>query len=163
VNALTTIFYGQGLEDERLSKGSKVKPTNSLYYGDNLEVMRKYLRDESVDLCYMDPPFNSNRSYNQIYSKPGESQDAAQAQAFIDTWEWDTRAMAGFKEILEDAHGRFPKQLIDLIRGLHRVLGEQSLLAYLVGMSLRLVEVNRVLKTTGSFYLHCDLETKQRT
>src|SRR3954467_12590615 len=88
-------------------KGVKAKPSNSLYYGDNLDVMRKYLRDESVDLCYMDPPFNSKRSYNQIYSRPGESQDAAQAQAFIDTWEWDTRAMAGFKEILENAHGRF--------------------------------------------------------
>jgi DNA modification methylase len=136
-------------------KGAKAKPSNSLYYGDNLEVMRKYLRDESVDLCYMDPPFNSNRSYNQIYSKPGEH-NAAQAQAFIDTWEWDTRAMAGFREILENAHARFSKQLVDLIRGLHRVLGEQSLFAYLVGMSLRLVEVHRVLKDTGSFYLHCD-------
>jgi site-specific DNA-methyltransferase (adenine-specific) len=137
-------------------KGAKAKPPNSLYYGDNLEIMRKYLRDESVDLCYMDPPFNSNRSYNQIYSKPGESQDAAQAQAFIDTWEWDTRAMAGFKEILENAHARFSKQLVDLVRGLHRVLGEHSLFAYLVGMSLRLVEIHRILKTTGSFYLHCD-------
>ncbi len=152
-----TIFsMGKDSKPNASTRGVKVKPSNSLYYGDNLEVMRKYLRDESVDLCYMDPPFNSNRSYNQIYSKPGGSHDAAQAQAFIDTWEWDTRAMAGFKEILENAHGRFSKQLVDLSRGLHRVLGEDSLFAYLVGMSLRLVEIHRVLKVTGSFYLHCD-------
>lgn len=116
MSALTTIFS--------MGKDSKPKPSNALYYGDNLEVMRKYLRDESVDLCYMDPPFNSDRSYNQIYSKPGENQDAAQAQAFIDWWEWDTRAMVGFKEILENAHARFSKQLVDLIRGLHRATSE---------------------------------------
>lgn len=58
---------------------------NRLYYGDNLEVLRKYIKDESVDLCYIDPPFNSKRNYNQIYNNIGK-EDVAQAQAFVDTW-----------------------------------------------------------------------------
>lgn len=128
---------------------------NYLYYGDNLEDLRKYIRDESVDLCYIDPPFNSKRNYNQIYNNIGK-EDRAQAQAFIDTWIWDDRANTGYSEIIDNAHGRFQAQLVELIKGLHAVLREGSLLAYLVSMSLRLTEIHRVLKTTGSFYLHCD-------
>jgi DNA modification methylase len=140
----------------RASDGAgRTSSHNLLYYGDNLEVLRKYGRDESVDLCYMDPPFNSKRNYNQIYNNVG-SDDLAQAQAFVDTWKWDQLARAGYTEILANAHGRFPAQMVALIRGLHRVLGEGSLFAYLVGMSLRLVEIHRCLKRTGSFYLHCD-------
>lgn len=134
------------------SKGGKA--SNCLYYGDNLEVMRKRVRDDSVDLCYMDPPFNSKRNYNQIYNNIGE--DRAQAQAFIDTWKWDDHARAGHREILGNPNGRFPNQMVALIRGLHGVLGEGSLFAYLVGMSLRIVEIHRCLKPTGSFYMHCD-------
>jgi site-specific DNA-methyltransferase (adenine-specific) len=128
---------------------------NALYYGDNLDVMRKYIEDDSVDLCYMDPPFNSKRNHNQIYNNIGED-DPALAQAFVDTWTWNDHARGGFKEILENAHARFPNQLVELIRGLHRVLREGSLLAYLVAMSLRISEIFRVLKPTGSFYMHCD-------
>ena len=123
---------------------------NLLYYGDNLEILRKKIRDEVVDLCYIDPPFNSKRNYNQIYNNIGD-EDRAQTQAFIDTWRWDDHAISGFSEILSNAEGRFQPQLVDLIKGMHSVLHEGSLLAYLVSMSLRITEIFRVLKKTGSF------------
>ena len=128
---------------------------NQLYYGDNLEVLRKYIRDESVDLCYIDPPFNSKRNYNQIYNNVGK-EDVAQAQAFVDTWVWDDLAIKGFSEITENYHGSLSVQTINLIIGLDKVLGKGSLLAYLVNITLRVVEIHRVLKKTGSFYFHCD-------
>jgi site-specific DNA-methyltransferase (adenine-specific) len=128
---------------------------NQLFYGDNLEVLRKHIKDESVDLCYIDPPFNSKRNYNQIYNNVGK-EDRAQAQAFIDTWTWDDFANQGLAEILENYQGKFTSQSIDLIAGLTKVLGKGSLLAYLISMTLRVVEIYRVLKPTGSFYLHCD-------
>ena len=128
---------------------------NQLFYGDNLEVLRKHIRDETVDLCYIDPPFNSKRNYNQIYNNVGK-EDQAQAQAFIDTWTWDDYANQGLKEIQENYQGRFTAQSIDLISGLTKVLGKGSLLAYLISMTLRIVEIHRVLKPTDSFYLHCD-------
>ncbi|WP_281438447.1 DNA methyltransferase [Synechococcus sp. C9] len=128
---------------------------NQLFYGDNLEVLRRHIRDETVDLCYIDPPFNSKRNYNQIYLNQGK-EDQAQAQAFIDTWTWDDHANQGLGEIQENTQGRFTAQLIALISGLVNVLGRGSLLAYLISMSLRIVEIHRVLKPTGSFYLHCD-------
>jgi DNA modification methylase len=130
---------------------------NKLFYGDNLDILRdqKKIKEESVDLCYIDPPFNSKRNYNQIYNNVG-GEDRAQAQAFTDTWTWDDLANVGYPEILANDKGRFQKQLVELIKGLHGVLGEGSLLAYLVSMSLRITEIHRVLKRTGSFYLHCD-------
>src|SRR5215216_5534228 len=91
--------------------------TNTLFYGDNLEVLRKYIRDETVDLCYIDRPFHSKRTYNQIYNNIG-GEDRAQAQAFIDTWIWDEQASNGFDEILANEQGRFTAQTVDLIKGL---------------------------------------------
>ena len=128
---------------------------NKLFYGDNLDVLRGKIKDESVDLCYIDPPFNSKRNYNQIYNNIG-SEDRAQSQAFVDTWIWDDRAVEGFAQIIGNEGNRFTSQTIELIKGLHKVLKEGSLLAYLVHMALRIVEIRRVLKRTGSFYLHCD-------
>jgi DNA modification methylase len=128
---------------------------NKLFYGDNLEVLRRYIKDESVDLCYIDPPFNSKRNYNQIYNNIGQ-EDKAQAQAFIDTWTWDDHANQGLLEIQENYLGHFTSQTIDLINGLTPVLKKSPLLAYLVGMTLRIAEIHRILKPTGSFYLHCD-------
>ncbi len=128
---------------------------NQLFYGDNLEVLRRHIKDESVDLCYIDPPFNSKRNYNQIYNNIGK-EDRAQAQAFIDTWTWDDLANLGLVEIKENYHGKFTQKTVDLICGLEPVLGKGSLFAYLVNMTLRIVEIHRVLKSTGSFYLHCD-------
>jgi site-specific DNA-methyltransferase (adenine-specific) len=132
-----------------------VNALNRLFYGDNLDVLRNQIKDETVDLCYVDPPFNSKRNYNQIYNNVG-SEDRAQAHAFTDTWTWDDRAIAGYTEILGNAEGRFQPQLVDLIKGLHPVLKQGSLLAYLISMSLRVTEIQRVLKPSGTFYLHCD-------
>jgi len=129
--------------------------TNQLFYGDNLDVLRKHIRDETVDLCYIDPPFNSERNYNQIYNNVGK-EDQAQAQAFIDTWTWDDYANQGLNEIQENYLGRFTAQSIALISGLTQVLGKGSLFAYLISMTLRIAEIHRILKPTGSFYLHCD-------
>jgi len=128
---------------------------NKIYYGDNLEVLRSYLADESVDLCYIDPPFNSKRNYNQIYNNVGK-EDKAQAQAFIDTWTWDEYAQNGLFEIQSNYNRVFTAQSIDLITGLEKVLKKGSLFAYLVSMTLRIAEIHRILKPTGSFYLHCD-------
>lgn len=128
---------------------------NQLFYGDNLDVLRRKVRDDTVDLCYIDPPFNSKRNYNQIYNNIGK-EDRAQAQAFIDTWTWDSRAIEGFTEILANDHGKFAVQTVDLLRGLQPVLKKGSLLAYLVSMTLRITEIHRVLRRTGSFFLHCD-------
>ncbi len=128
---------------------------NCLYYGDNLEILRKYIKNESVDLCYIDPPFNSKRNYNQIYNNIGK-EDTAQAQAFIDTWEWNSLAEEGFAQIIDNHLGKFTSQTINLIVGLSNVLDKGSLLAYLISLTLRIVEIHRVLKSTGSFYLHCD-------
>jgi len=126
-----------------------------LFYGDNLEVLRKYIKDDSIDLCYIDPPFNSKRNYNQIYNNIG-SDDKAQAQAFIDTWTWNDEAVKGFEQITTNYNGVFTKQSIELIIGMEKVLGKGDLLAYLISMTLRIAELFRVLKPTGSFYLHCD-------
>ena len=128
---------------------------NKLYYGDNLEVLRKDIKDDTIDLCYIDPPYNSKRNYNQIYNNIG-GEDKAQAQAFIDTWVWDDYAIEGYNQILANHLGRFPMQTIHLINGLEKVLGKSSLFAYLIHMTLRIAEIFRVLKPTGSFYLHCD-------
>lgn len=128
---------------------------NALYYGDNLEVLRRHVKDETVDLCYLDPPFNSKRQYFQIYNNIG-TEDRARAQAFTDTWIWDDMAIAGFDEILDNANGRFSVRSVDLATGLHKVLGRGSLLAYLVSLTLRVTELHRTLKETGSLYLHCD-------
>ena len=129
---------------------------NMLFYGDNLEILRNRIAENSVDLCYIDPPFNSNRSYFQIYSGIQGKVDKAQAQAFTDTWKWDDVAIEGFEEITTNAGGRFTRKSIELIKGLELILGQHDLLAYLVHMTLRVTEIFRVLKPTGSFYLHCD-------
>ena len=136
--------------------------TNKLFYGDNLDVLRRKIESGSVDLCYIDPPFNSKRNYFQIYNNQG-SEDRAQAQAFVDTWTWEDDAIKGLDYILDierlhprAGETRWTEQTVELIRGLEKVLGRGSLLAYLVHMTLRIVEIHRVLKPTGSFYLHCD-------
>jgi len=128
---------------------------NKLFYGDNLDNLRRFIRDETVDLCYIDPPFNSQRNYNQIYNNVG-TEDRAQAQAFVDTWTWDDHANRCFDEILRNENGVQTQQSIALISGLEKVLGKGSLFAYLVSMTVRIAEIRRVLKQTGSFYIHCD-------
>ena len=136
---------------------------NRLFYGDNLDVLRKHIRDATVDLCYIDPPFNSKRNYFQIYTNQG-GEDRAQAQAFVDTWAWGPEADTGLGWITDvdrlnggrAGEARLTEQTVNLIKGLDLVLGRGSLFAYLVHMTQRIVEIHRVLKPTGSFYLHCD-------
>ena len=142
-----------------VSKNKPAQFDNRLYYGDNLDVLRNKIHDETVDLCYIDPPFNSKRNYFQIYNNIGGEADRAQAQAFMDTWEWGDEAEDGLSYITNVANlnnGRFTPQTVALIQGLINVLGKGDLMAYLVHMTQRIVEIHRVLKPTGSFYLHCD-------
>ncbi|MBW4679668.1 MAG: site-specific DNA-methyltransferase [Microcoleus vaginatus WJT46-NPBG5] len=127
--------------------------TNRLFYGDNLEMLRQFIPDNSVDLCYIDPPFNSNRSYYQLYNNQGNQ---LRTQAFTDVWIWDDFATAGLSQILDNYQNKFTAQTIDLMAGLSKVLGKGSLLAYLVSITLRVAEIHRILKPNGSFYLHCD-------
>ena len=134
---------------------------NYLLYGDNLDILRSHkIPNESVDLCYIDPPFNSKRNYFQIYNNIGtDGGDKAQAQAFMDTWEWGEEAEHGLAYILNFNNlnnGKLTPQTVALMRGLNEVLGHGDLFAYLVHMTLRIVEIHRVLKPNGSFYLHCD-------
>jgi DNA modification methylase len=132
---------------------------NKLFYGDNLDVLRRKIHDETVDLCYIDPPFNSKRNYFQIYNNIGTDGDKAQSQAFMDTWEWGDEAIEGLAFLTDIQHlnnGKFTPQTVALIKGLEQVLGRGGLFAYIVHMTLRIVEIHRVLKPTGSFYLHCD-------
>jgi DNA modification methylase len=128
---------------------------NKLWYGDNLELLEKLLPDESVDLVYLDPPFNSNRNYNVIFgSKPGDGNGAAaQIQAFDDTWHWTPVTEQQYDEY---TGGRLPNQIEDALMAFRQLLGENDAMAYLVNMAPRLVELRRVLKRTGSLYLHCD-------
>lgn len=124
-----------------------------LYYGDNLDVL-KGLPDESVDLVYLDPPFNSARNYNVIFAR-GEHADAAgaQIQAFEDTWEWTHATEEQFSDYI---NGGVPLRVAEALRAFHTLLGENDALAYLVNMAPRLVELHRLLKNTGSLWLHCD-------
>ncbi len=141
-----------------MAKSDSNSSKNRLYYGDNLDVLRNKIASESVDLCYIDPPFNSKRNYFQIYNNQG-GEDRAQAQAFVDTWEWGDEAVDGLAWITDIAQlnsGRLTEQTVELIKGLEKVLQRGSLLAYLIHMTLRIVEIHRVLRPTGSFYLHCD-------
>jgi len=129
---------------------------NRLFYGDNLEILRGHVADESVDLVYLDPPFNSNRSYNVIFSRhAGDAgDDAAQIEAFDDTWHWTPLTDQQYQRYA--LAGELPPQVADALTAFRTLLGENDALAYLVNMAPRLVELHRALKPTGSLYLHCD-------
>jgi len=124
---------------------------NALYYGDNLDILRKHITDDSVDLIYLDPPFNSNATYNILFAEQDGSRAAAQIKAFGDTWRWDQESAKAYQEVVE-AGGRVSQAM----QAFRTFLGENNLLAYLAMMAPRLVELRRVLKPTGSIYLHCD-------
>lgn len=126
--------------------------TNTLYYGDNLEVLRDHIPDESIDLIYLDPPFNSNRSYNVLFKEAGKGESPAQIEAFEDTWHPGESANRAFEEVAihgSDDTARLLKAMVD-------ALGHNDVTAYLSMMAVRLIELHRVLKPTGSIYLHCD-------
>jgi site-specific DNA-methyltransferase (adenine-specific) len=125
---------------------------NHLYCGDNLTVLRDSIRDELVDLIYLDPPFNSNASYNVLFKGPSGSESAAQIEAFDDTWHWNDSAEAAFGDVMRGGNAAASTML----RAIRSFLGDNDMMAYLAMMAVRLVELHRVLKPTGSLYLHCD-------
>lgn len=124
---------------------------NLLYYGDNLDVLGRHIKDETVDLVYLDPPFKSNQDYNILFAEKDGSRSASQFKAFEDTWEWNQASATVYEEIVENG-GR----VSDVMQAFKRFLATNDLLAYLTMMAPRLVELHRVLKPTGSIYLHCD-------
>jgi site-specific DNA-methyltransferase (adenine-specific) len=126
---------------------------NQLYFGDNLEILRSgRIPVGSVDLIYLDPPFNSNATYNILFAEKSGEKSAAQITAFEDTWHWGKEAMAAYDDAMKIGAPR----LADLLQALRAFLGQNDMMAYLTMMAVRLVELHRVLKPTGSLYLHCD-------
>lgn len=123
-----------------------------LYYGDNLAVLREHMDDESVDLIYLDPPFNSNAGYNLLFKSAEGAGAEASIEAFDDTWTWGH----GSQNAMLDIAGGTNRQLQVMMSAMHDALGDSPLMAYLAMMAVRLVELHRVLKPTGSLYLHCD-------
>ena len=125
---------------------------NRLYYGDNLTVLKNTINDESVDLVYLDPPFNSRQDYNVLFRSTSGEGSQAQIQAFDDTWHWGDEAELAFDQVMTGQNS----DAAEMLRSLRSFLKENDMMAYLVMMAARLMELRRVLKSTGSIYLHCD-------
>ena len=123
-----------------------------LYFGDNLGVLREDIDDESVDLIYLDPPFNSQATYNVLFKEPTGQAAESQIEAFEDTWHWNETAAVAFDEVMRSGH----TSAFEMLNAMRRFLGENDMMAYLTMMAVRLIELHRVLKPTGSLYLHCD-------
>lgn len=125
---------------------------NRLYYGDNLDVLRAHIRDESVDLIYLDPPFNSNANYNILFKTPAGAGADSQIEAFEDSWHWNDKAEDAFDQVMRSGNTK----AFDLLNAMRSFLGENDMMAYLSMMAIRLIELHRALKPTGSLYMHCD-------
>lgn len=125
---------------------------NRLFYGDNLQVLREHIKDESVDLIYLDPPFNSKRDYNLLFKSPKGHESEAQITAFEDSWHWGEQAAREFEQLLHQPN----TSVAEMMHALRRFLGENDMMAYLTMMANRLLELHRVLTPRGSLYLHCD-------
>jgi site-specific DNA-methyltransferase (adenine-specific) len=125
---------------------------NTLYYGDNLPILREHIKSENIDLIYLDPPFNSSRSYNVLFKDESGHEADAQITAFEDTWHWNTHAEETYRDLVTEVGGR----VADMVSALRQFIGANQMMAYLVMMGARIVELRRVLKKTGSLYLHCD-------
>ena len=125
---------------------------NQLYFGDNLDILREHVADESADLIYLDPPFNSNATYNVLFKETSGEDSAAQIHAFDDTWHWSIESEGAYRDVVTDG----PRKLADLLQAMRSFLGQNDMMAYLTMMAQRMVELHRVLKPTGSIYLHCD-------
>ena len=125
---------------------------NKLYFGDNLNILREHVADESVDLIYLDPPFNSNATYNVLFQEKSGEQSAAQITAFEDTWHWTLDSEYAYQDVVTNG----PAKVGELVAALRSFLGQNDMIAYLTMMAQRMVELHRVLKPTGSIYLHCD-------
>ena len=126
--------------------------TNHLYYGDNLTILREHIHNESIDLIYLDPPFNSQATYNVLFRAPTGERSQAQIEAFEDTWHWNETAERAFDEVVQSGN----TDAAEMLRAMRSVLKENDMMAYLTMMAVRILELYRVLKPTGSLYLHCD-------
>lgn len=125
---------------------------NLLYYGDNLRILREHISDNSIDLIYLDPPFNSKANYNVLYKEYSDVPSEAQITAFEDSWHWTQTAEETYTEIIKMA----PAEIIEMMKAFREFIGSNDVMAYLTMMCIRLIELKRVLKETGSIYLHCD-------
>ena len=125
---------------------------NRLYYGDNLAMLRSHVEDASVDLIYLDPPFNSKATYNVLFKEKSGEESAAQITAFEDTWHWGMESELAYREVVREG----PRKLGELLQAMRSFLGQNDMMAYLTMMAQRMAELRRVLKPTGSIYLHCD-------
>lgn len=131
---------------------SHTPSVNTLFYGDNLDILREHIDDDSVDLVYLDPPFNSNANYNVLFRAPGGEQSQSQIEAFEDTWHWNTSAERAYADVLQSGNS----DAANMLAAMRSFLGTNDMMAYLAMMAVRLIELHRVLKPTGSLYLHCD-------
>lgn len=125
---------------------------NTLFYGDNLPILREHIANESIDLVYLDPPFNSNRTYNVLFKDESGKESEAQITAFDDTWHWNAAAEQTYQDLVTASS----PQVANMLSALRQFIGSNQMMAYVVMMAARLVELRRVLKPTGSLYLHCD-------
>ena len=125
---------------------------NALFFGDNLDILRQHIPDESVDLIYLDPPFNSNATYNVLFRERSGEESAAQITAFDDTWRWSIESELAYQDVITQQAGKVG----ELLAAMRAFLGQNDMMAYLTMMAQRMVELHRVLKPTGSIYLHCD-------
>ena len=125
---------------------------NHLFFGDNLGILRQHIADESVDLIYLDPPFNSNATYNVLFRERSGEESAAQITAFDDTWRWSMESELAYQDVVTQQGGKVG----ELLAAMRAFLGQNDMMAYLTMMAQRMVELHRVLKPTGSIYLHCD-------
>ncbi len=125
---------------------------NTLFYGDNLPILHEHIPTGSIDLIYLDPPFNSSRNYNVLFRDEGGTESEAQITAFKDTWHWNHVAEETYRTLATEA----PDNIAKMIVALRDFIGMNQMMAYLVMMAARLVELHRVLTPTGSLYLHCD-------
>ncbi len=130
----------------------KTPAHNTLFYGDNLAILREHFEDESIDLVYLDPPFNSNANYNLLFKAPDGHQSQAQIEAFDDSWHWNPSAEQAFDEVMQSGNS----DAAEMLRAMRSFLKENDMMAYLTMMAVPLLELHRVLKPTGSLYLHCD-------
>ena len=132
------------------SRARSTRAHGTLYYGDNLDILTRYIADESVDLVYLDPPFNSAKNYNAFFQEKDGTAAAAQIQAFKDTWEWNHESRTAYDELSLRAD-----KLGGVMRAFMEILGPNDMMAYLAMMAPRLVKLREKLKPTGSLYLHC--------
>lgn len=134
------------------SKNRNMAKLNQLYFGDNLDILRHYIPDNSIDLIYLDPPFQSGKDYNILFKDKNGSSSSAQIKAFEDTWQWDNLSEYHYLQLVQSA----PKDTADIVKAFREFLQRTDMMAYLIMMAPRLLEMYRALKGTGTIYLHCD-------